>query len=300
MTDMRLCYVNVLCFRQYSCPMLLPHQRPPRPWSRKGLLMKQQQYHHHQHNNSIYSDDSSSGTAVSQRITQSLSRMPPSSKATRQQHPSAHNPAVRSVSGADVVVSGTSYQLIDSLTRFFTPSNKRKSRVSLNSYSSSVVGTLLTAAARRRAANKLVRRARMVQAVRGRRDSDNRWGDIDGISHLFNARGGQPLGVHSDKWGVDLYGGQLKGRVWEQGREGQWTSEQGMYEGSNQSGRQRRSSGVVTPGFRGCSGAVIEGKSPRSCLHATHTSWGRQLGACHFSAAHCATLSFACLTRSSH
>ena len=249
--------------------MLLPHQRPPRPRSRKVLLMKQQPYHHHQHNNSIYSDDSSSGT-----ITPSLCSNCRIS--TRQHQSLVHNPA-RSVSG--VVVSGTSCQLIDSLTRFFTPSDKRKSRVSLNSYSCDVVSTLLTAAAQRqsqRAANKLVRRSRVIQATRGRRD--DRGGDIGGISHLFTACGGQPLGVHGDsRRGVQLYDGDLKGTGWEQGGERQWTHDQGMVErmqaGSNDSGGQRRTSDVTGPVCRGSSGAVVEGKSPCSCLHATHTGW---------------------------
>ena len=224
--------------------------------------MKQQPYHHHQHNNSIYSDDSSSGT-----ITPSLCSN------YRISTPLVHNPA-HSVSG--VVVSGTSCQLVDGLTRFFTPSDKRKSRVSLNSYSCSVVSALLTAAARRRAANKLVRRSRVMQATRGR--SDDRGGDIDGISHLFTARRAQPLGVHGNsRRGVDLCNGQLKGRRWEQGSVGQWTQEQGIGErmkaGSNKSGGQRRTSDVTTPGCRGYRGAVVEDKSPCSCLHATHTRW---------------------------
>ena len=252
---------HVLCFRHYACPMLLPHQRPPRPRSRKVLLMKQQPYHHHQHNNSIYSDDSSSGT-----ITPSLCS---NSRISTPQQPLAHNP----------IVSGTSCQLVDGLTRFFTPSDKRKSRVSLNSYSCDVVSRLLTAAAQRqsqRAANKLVRRSRVMQAVRGRRE--NRGGEIDGISHLFTACRGQPLGVHGDsRRGVQMYGSQSRGRRCEQGGGEQWTQEQGMGErmqaGSKQSGGQRRSSDVTTPGCRGYSGAVVEGKSPCSCLHATHTRW---------------------------
>ena len=289
--------VDIFCCRQHACPLLPPHQRPPRPWSRRGQLLQQQ----HQHNNSIYSDDSSSGRAVlpagpSQAISspvpscrsttpRSLPSLAPvsfGSQADRQQQRGASpRKSGHGVTGAVAFVSGTPCRLIDGLTQFFTPSDKRKSRVSLNSYSSSsVVSTLLTAAAQRRsksqrAANKLVRKSRLLQASRGRKRScgpaRNDHGLFDGLSHLFTApHGDQPL-----KLGAPGGGGFNWPGAW--GRDGQGMDER-LQASGDQSGGQRRTSGVRRR--RGYSGAPSKGKSPCSSLHASHHCWQPALLRC--------------------
>ena len=94
--------------------------------------------------------------------------------------------------------------LIDGLTRFFTPSDKRKSRVSLSSNAAfikikspkkSKVQTKNHSQSRQ-AASRLIRKSKILQVNRKRRKSDEGppgsgqlKGLFDGLSHIFTAQG---------------------------------------------------------------------------------------------------------------
>ncbi|XP_025095582.1 histone acetyltransferase KAT6B-like isoform X2 [Pomacea canaliculata] len=97
--------------------------------------------------------------------------------------------------------------LVDGLSRYFTPSNKRKSRVSLSSVdnftavvkaqtkSNQSVPSQSTASRSQKTANRLVKRSKLQQAHRGRKKTDGPPGSgqlkglFDGLSHLFTAQG---------------------------------------------------------------------------------------------------------------
>ena len=101
--------------------------------------------------------------------------------------------------------------MIDGLTRFFTPSNKRKSRVSLNAFAgelpsftnikSRAIGKSKTAQQQsksQQAASKLIKKSRKLQANKaaaGRKKNNGPPGSgqlkglFDGLSHLFTAQG---------------------------------------------------------------------------------------------------------------
>ncbi|KAK7507734.1 hypothetical protein BaRGS_00000699, partial [Batillaria attramentaria] len=97
--------------------------------------------------------------------------------------------------------------LVDGLSRFFTPSNKRKSRVSLSSVdnftavvkaqtkSKQSVPSQSSTSQSQQAASRLVKRSKLQQASRGRKKSDGPPGSgqlkglFDGLSHLFTAQG---------------------------------------------------------------------------------------------------------------
>ena len=117
------------------------------------------------------------------------------------------------------------------------------------------------------AANKLVRRSRLLQATRGRKRSGGPTdhGLFDGLSHLFTAAQCDTTPrVGSDTRGSSLAGGDGSG----QGVE--WTDGRQRAAG----GQQRRTSGVMRRGPRGYDGAPPKGKSPCSSLHATHIGPG--------------------------
>ena len=107
--------------------------------------------------------------------------------------------------------------LIDGLTQFFTPSFKRKSRVSLNALSRSITPTILKGNGRnghlktkppqqqsksQQAASRLIKKSRLLQANKARLFPKGRppgsgavRGLFDGLSHLYTAHGERKRGV---------------------------------------------------------------------------------------------------------
>lgn len=95
--------------------------------------------------------------------------------------------------------------LIDGLSRFFTPSNKRKSRVSSSSYNANVAAVFKAQiksklssqnqSKSQQAAYKLIKKSKLLQVNKGQRRMGRPRGTVqlnglfDGLSHLFTAQG---------------------------------------------------------------------------------------------------------------
>lgn len=92
--------------------------------------------------------------------------------------------------------------LVDGLSKFFTPTNKRTSRVSLNSYNADLAAIPKhkkmndqTKSNSQQAANRLIKRSKYLQANKARRKcleppgSGQLKGLFDGLSHLYTAQG---------------------------------------------------------------------------------------------------------------
>ena len=164
--------------RQYQCPKLPPNQRPPkRKGAKPGRKKATQQ-----------SDDSSG-----KKLVQNGDRL--SSSYSDSDEESTFEP---------FLTLSKPRGLIDGLSRFFTPSDKRKSRVSLSSsaafvkiktHKKSKVQTKNHSQSRQ-AASKLIRKSKILQVNRKRRKqvcdppgSGQLKGLFDGLSHIFSAQG---------------------------------------------------------------------------------------------------------------
>lgn len=92
--------------------------------------------------------------------------------------------------------------LVDGLSKFFTPTNKRTSRVSLNSYNADMAAipkfkkmSDQTKSNSQQAANRLIKRSKYLQANKARKNcvepqvSGQLKGLFDGLSHLYTAQG---------------------------------------------------------------------------------------------------------------
>ncbi|XP_061174962.1 histone acetyltransferase KAT6B-like isoform X1 [Saccostrea echinata] len=92
--------------------------------------------------------------------------------------------------------------LVDGLSKFFTPTNKRTSRVSLNSYNADLAAipkhkkmSDQTKSNSQQAANRLIKRSKYLQANKARKKcvepkgSGQLKGLFDGLSHFYTARG---------------------------------------------------------------------------------------------------------------
>lgn len=91
--------------------------------------------------------------------------------------------------------------LVDGLSRFFMPSDKRKSRVSLNSLNNAPTNkvkkrhNLTTKSKSQKTASKLIKKSKIFQMQRGRKKLDGPPGTgqlkllSDGLSHLFTVQG---------------------------------------------------------------------------------------------------------------
>ena len=172
--------LSLLCYRQYQCPRLPPNQRPPK---KKGLKPGRKKL-------GGQSSDDSSGKKLMQNGDSRLS-----SSDSDSDEESTFEP---------FLTLNKPRGLIDGLTRFFTPSDKRKSRVSLSSNAAfikikspkkSKVQTK-THSQSRQAASRLIRKSKILQVNRKRRKSvdgppgsGQLKGLFDGLSHIFTAQG---------------------------------------------------------------------------------------------------------------
>ena len=165
-------------FRQYQCPKLPPNQRPPkRKGAKPGRKKASQQ-----------SDDSSG-----KKLVQNGDRL--SSSFSESDEESTFEP---------FLTLNKPRGLIDGLSKFFTPSDKRKSRVSLSS--SAAFFKIVTPkkskaqtknhSQSRQAASRLIRKSKILQVNRKRRKrvyeppgSGQLKGLFDGLSHIFTAQG---------------------------------------------------------------------------------------------------------------
>ena len=170
--------ILLLCCRQYQCPKLPPNQRPPR---KKGAKPGRKKLN-------LNSDDSSG-----KKLVQNGDRL--SSSFSDSDEESTFEP---------FLTLDKPRGLIDGLSRFFTPSDKRKSRVSLStsagfvkikSPKNSKVQTKSHSQSRQ-AASKLIRKSKILQVNRKRRKqifdppgSGQLKGLFDGLSHIFTAQG---------------------------------------------------------------------------------------------------------------
>lgn len=168
----------LLYCRQYQCPKLPPNQRPPK---RKGAKPGRKK-------GSQQSDDSSGKILVQNGDRLSSSDSDSDEESTFEPFLTLDKPR----------------GLIDGLSRFFTPSDKRKSRVSLSSSAAFVkIKTPKKSKAQtknhsqsRQAASKLIRKSKILQVNRKRRKrvdeppgSAQLKGLFDGLSHIFTAQG---------------------------------------------------------------------------------------------------------------
>ena len=192
------CCMSTKCynFRQYQCPLLPLEKRPPKPKSRKSLVSK-------------LDTPSTSGTSSSYTANPSL-RL---SGKNRIDIPNSDsdNEDIREHKVSSI---GKPKGLIDGLSMFFTPSDKRKSRVSVNTRivapvfkrtkmtKSSVIKSSGSSKSSQlhsnsqQAASRLVKKSKLLQQHRdckrrtGRPPGSGQLkGLFDGLSHIFAAQG---------------------------------------------------------------------------------------------------------------
>ena len=168
-----------MCYRQYQCPKLPPNQRPPK---KKGLKPGRKK--------GVQNSDDSSGKKLVQNGDSRLS-----SSDSDSDEESTFEP---------FLTLNKPRGLVDGLTRFFTPSDKRKSRVSLSS-SAAFIKIKSPKKSKvqnkshsqsRQAASRLIRKSKILQVNRKRRKSvdgppgsGQLKGLFDGLSHIFTAQG---------------------------------------------------------------------------------------------------------------
>jgi hypothetical protein len=210
-------YLLFFC-RQFACPLLPADQRPPRP--RKRLYV-----------NNLW-DDSSSGSYFPPRSGSPdclVSSASPTSSSNGDDLTNNNNSDKPRATTAEHLndVSKTSSKpkgLIDGLSQFFTPTNKRKSRVSMvaatpvlassvnnnnNKVTSSKNGNIAKMNGKpkpkagsqqsnsQQAASRLIRKSKLLhinkglqkKGPRGPRGSGQLKGLFDGLSHLYTAQG---------------------------------------------------------------------------------------------------------------
>lgn len=163
-----------MLFRPYACPKL---KRPGRP--RKNAILKPESHPRLQNGDHSSSSSDSETESDSDEPTDAFG-----------------NPLK--------AISGKPKALIDGLTRFFTPTNSRKSRVSLNSFDDKFATAMLKKKNKsssqqqnkskvQQAANRLIKKYKGHNKGRkptsGPPGSGQLKGLFDGLSHLFTAQG---------------------------------------------------------------------------------------------------------------
>jgi hypothetical protein len=212
---------TLFVFRQYACPRLPPDKRPKYKCRQKSVVSARTAK-----KASTGSTTTTTTTVTTIHGNKSTKSTPTvqngdhnsSSESEEEQppNPSQPPPAVTGKPEAEIEPKGLAYKpkgLIDGLSQFFTPSNKRKSRVSLNTdivlpnkTSDLIVPNKVQTKPKpsqpqsktQQAASRLLKKSRVIQANKGRRRQQKQTGPpgsgqlkglFDGLSHLFAAPG---------------------------------------------------------------------------------------------------------------